>query len=170
MTDITTRLAELKTVAEKATPGPWHLGDRWHIQGAEFCTCAEMYGPLIREQLMDINGEMMLAHVHEGAQSWYPHGIMTEPWEDGHPRSVVYTTSEYGHPAREDEEHIATFDPPTVLALIAAVEGVMALIDEHASREAHNEALSISDIADLRPEPTSEEYRHVITDALGVLG
>lgn len=164
MIDLTTRLAELKAVAEKATPGPWHLGDRWHIQGAKFCTCAERHGPLIREQLMDINGEMMLAHVHEGAQSWHPHGIMTEPWEDGHPRSVVYTTSEYGHPAREDEEHIATFDPPTVLALIAALEGVLAHAD------------AIDDLA-ATPVGTGEagsalrlsarSIRRVITDALG---
>lgn len=166
MTDLTTRLAELKAVAEKATPGPWHLGGRWHIQGAEFCTCAEMYGPLIREQLMDINGEMMLAHVHESAQPWYPHGIMTEPWEDGHPRSVVNTTSEYGHPAREDEEHIATFDPPTVLALIAALEAVLAL---HYPEPFHDEPSKSFCVADQRtagvwPCPTIR----AITEALGI--
>lgn len=36
MTDITTRLAELKAVAEKATPGPWEVvSNRWTRDGAD---------------------------------------------------------------------------------------------------------------------------------------
>lgn len=136
MTRVTTRLTELKAVAEKATPGPWAV-----------------------EETKD-SGEYGDYLVHG------VHPIATATW---------YSDSAYAHTALdemalEDATHIATFDPPTVLALIAALEGVMALIDEHARREAHNEMVPLNRISDLRPEPISEEYRRVITDALGVLG
>lgn len=120
MTDLTIRLAELKAVAEKATPGPW------------------------------LNFALMVVSPSTKAEIC----------------DTVNGTPSDNRLANAD--HIATFDPPTVLALIAAVEGVVALIGEHARREAHNEALSISDIADLLPEPTSEEYRRAVTAALGI--
>ena len=117
------RLDKIQARADAATEGPWSVGDRWHIQGASHCDCLPQNGPHIREQVMNINGEMMLAHIHEREKPWYSHGITTEPWEDGHPRWVVYTTGEYGHMAPEDERFIATSrtDVPMLVDALRAV-------------------------------------------------
>lgn len=77
-TDLTIRLAELKAVAEKATPGVWR-------------SVPDQKGRLFA---IDSDDDYITLH------------------------NTVTT---------HDATHIATFSPPTVLALIAALEGVMAL-------------------------------------------
>ena len=109
---------KLRKVADKATPGPWEVGDHWHIQGASHCTCADNYGPLIQKRRTDINGEMMLAHYHRAEKPWYDHGIYQESGR----YMIVNTVSEYGHPSRADEEFIATFNPALVTELLDYIE------------------------------------------------
>lgn len=111
---------ELRRLAQAATPGPWVLGDRWHVQGASHCKC--LRGKLIYDGPLDINGEMMRAHVHEFDEPRWEHGIFTRPNERGEFYSVIYTTGEYGHPEREDEEFIAAANPQTILALLDEIE------------------------------------------------
>lgn len=99
MTEFTpARLAELRAVAEAATPGPWE----WEQSSAD-------PSPSGDEPLVTSN-----------------------PGEDGYPDVVLsgWGYDESGTEASdEDRAHIATFDPPTVLALIAALESKTAEAD-----------------------------------------
>lgn len=127
MIDLTTRLAELKAVAEGVpTEGfgsaPW-THQHWGQQNQN--------GDYAQPRLFDSIGE----------------SLADAGWPD------------------EVGDHIATFDPPTILALIAALEGVVAHAD------------AIDDLA-ATPVGTGEagsalrlsarSIRRVITDALGV--
>lgn len=81
-----TRLAELRAVAEAATPGPWE------------------------------------ADGQEVTQHW----SRPEPWTTIASSEVVCMSYCYGGSARgierdEDADHIAAFDPPTVLALLSEI-------------------------------------------------
>ena len=91
MSALTDRLAELKAVAENATPGPWTVEET--KESGEY-------------------GDYLVHGVHP---------IATAQW---------YPDSAYAHTALDDmavgdATHVATFSPPTVLALIAALEGVL---------------------------------------------
>lgn len=52
-------------------------------------------------------------------------------------------------------------------ALLSAVEGVLALCNEHSRIEKHNESVPLNWISDVIAEPTAEQYRKALTDALG---
>lgn len=99
MTDFTpARLAELRAVAEAATPGPWEPKTR---RGGDF-------------------QEVTLADVIV----WSGSGQSSEGrWIDS-----------------PDIDHIAAFDPPTVLALIAALEAKTAEVDDLAADPGHKAA------------------------------
>lgn len=119
----------IKARAEAATEGPWEVGNRWHIQGADFCPCRPEWGPAI-VQRMDINGKMMLAHRHRLPVPRERDTIYTEPWPDGYPRAVVITTSEYGAINRYDAEFIAHAreDIPALVAALEEAEAKLAAI------------------------------------------
>lgn len=117
------QLQHLRDLADAATPGPWERGDRYHVQGAHFCECGPQYGPLISEQRMDINGEMMLAHVHRSEDPWWDHGIVAST--PNGPRYIVNDTSEYGTMRPADAEFIAACREavPALLDLIDRLTG-----------------------------------------------
>lgn len=52
--------------------------------------------------------------------------------------------------------------------LLDAVDKVLALCDEHARIEAHNESVPLNRISDLLAEPSSADYRAAVAEALGV--
>ena len=54
----------MRSLAEKATDGPWEVGDHYHIQGANYCQCRDANGPLVWEGKYNINGKMMPTHIH----------------------------------------------------------------------------------------------------------
>lgn len=127
MTDLD--ITELRKLAENATPGPWEYGVRWHIQGATHCQCREQYGPLLETRRMNINGQMMDAHIHKRENPWDENGILTGYVEDGHPTHVVIEMEEYGTMSQGDGEYIAAFNPETVKALLDRLERAEAAIE-----------------------------------------
>ncbi len=116
---MTLDLDAIQARANAASPGPWEAGQWWHIQGAQFCPCSPEWGPA-HVQRMSINGTMMDAHRHRMPRPYDRHVIYTEPYKDGHPRSVVVTTEEYGAMDPADAEFIAHAreDIPALIAEI----------------------------------------------------
>lgn len=109
--------AKMREQAEAATPGPWRTGDNQHIAGVgnPDGTCASCFhGEPTWVGERDINGQAMLAHVHEG-QTWWEHGIYAER-PDGH-ICVVNDTDEYGYMDDADAAHIAGMHPAVALAV-----------------------------------------------------
>lgn len=98
-------LQAIRERANNASPGPWEYGDRYHVQGADYCDCNERRGPLISEKQMWINGKRMLGHVHAAPEPWWERGIV-HPTPDG-PMRVVTETEEYGVMDPADGEFIA---------------------------------------------------------------
>ena len=96
------KLAELRAVAEAATPGPW-VFDPPGMWGDE-----------------DDIPQSAVRQIDSGSITWDDHG------------------GEVFKP--EDAAHIATFDPPTVLALIAALEAKTAEADDLAADPGHKAA------------------------------
>ena len=115
----------LEAVAAAATPGPWELGDRWHVAGVNgrfgkgrcaYCGNDDM--TLIWEGRRDINAEQMQTHVHESPEPWREDGIYSAA-DRSDPVAVVIETDEYGGCTTEDRSYIATFDPSMVADLLA---------------------------------------------------
>ena len=123
---IAARLAEIQARADKATDGPWERGDHYHVQAASHCQCRPDNGPLVSKKRMDINGTMMLAHVHRRDEPLWPYGIYS-PGEFGG-ALVVQETSEYGYIDDADAEFIASarIDVP---ALTNGLESVLDYVD-----------------------------------------
>lgn len=122
---VTAALDAIRARLNAATPGPWEAGNYWHIQGAERCPCRPEWGDAVIQR-MSINGRMMLAHRHRMIAPFDKHVIYTEPYKDGHPRSVVVTTDEYGAIAPEDAEFIANA-PTDIAHLLAVVDTALTL-------------------------------------------
>lgn len=135
--ELEAQLNEIEAVADEATPGPWMAGDRWHVQGASHCSCADRYGPLVYEGMMDINGDDMPAHVHQREIPWHPHGLYTPPNEDGEIFSVLTTTAEYGHPADEDLKLFALMNPETVKSLVEKIRELNAQVSDLLTNVSH---------------------------------
>ena len=116
-------LDEIKARADAATEGPWEFGDRLHVQGESHCDCNPLRGPLVRREVMDINGEQMMAHVHRQEEARWPHGIYAKDGE-----VVVNDTEEYGYMDDFDAEFIAhaRTDLPAMAAALTAVLNVHA--------------------------------------------
>ena len=111
---------QLRRIAEAATPGEWVVGEPYDVQGASHCRC-EGKGALVWEGQADINGEMMLTHVHEPSESRksifaYDTSIYTKTIP--HAYVIALSTSEYCEISKEDAEFIATFNPQRVLEMI----------------------------------------------------
>lgn len=119
-------LEELRKIAEAATAGEWVVGEPYDVQGALQCRC-EGKGPLVWEGQANINGEMMLTHVHEPSESRKEifsgdTSIYTKTVP--HAYVVALSTSEYCEISKEDAEFIATFNPQKVLELLDRLEAV----------------------------------------------
>jgi len=116
--------AELRRLLVEATPEPWEHGNHWHIQGASHCQCRPEWGPA-QVRRMDINGEMMKAHIHRlpEDQVW-KHGINV--MVDGDLRSVVNDTSEYGY-----------MDDADAALIVALRNNAEALLDAADERDAN---------------------------------
>lgn len=153
MTDLD--IYELRKLAENATPGPWEYGVRWHIQGATHCQCREQYGPLLEARRMNINGQMMDAHIHKRENPWDENGILTGYVEDGHPTHVVIEMEEYGTMSQGDGEYIAAFNPETVKALLDRLERAEAAIER--VRDLHRK-ITLYSHEDSCPD-TSDDHR-----------
>lgn len=102
--------------AEVATPGPWEVGDRWHIQSAAMCEC-HRHGPLTWSGVRDINGTAMPAHVH---RSDTPIGsdIMQATAHDGDPLSVTIGNDYGSAVGRDDAKHMALWAPDVALLVV----------------------------------------------------
>ena len=113
---LTAAADRIERVAQAATPGPWEVGDWWHIQSAALCEC-HRYGDLVWSGVRDINGRPMEAHVHRKTR---PIGsdITQATALDGHPLDVTIG-NDYG-PAlgAADAEHIASWSPDVALLLV----------------------------------------------------
>jgi|GEM_PF-6977567 len=118
-------LAQARAALDGVTEGPWERGDHYHVQGASHCECRPENGRLVAEKQMDINGEMMLAHVHRSSEPWWPYGIYS-PRDTGGVL-VVQETHEHGMMTEADARFIA-WARTGVPALIAEVERLRAQI------------------------------------------
>ncbi len=110
------RLAELRRIAEAATPGPWEWREREHNERIrkheragrrfrrEFIYCLQ--GPPLRDVAPEYRDEFD-----------YP-TVMSLRLDDRVEASALTGAV----PTPEDAEFIATFDPPTVLALLDEIE------------------------------------------------
>lgn len=92
-------LTELRRVAEAATPGPWEVEGQGPGPDAAFMGCGVVYT------------------MGPGVEG----GNIARPAGDCYPRG--------GYSPREDMTHIATFDPPTVLALLSEVERLRGVVE-----------------------------------------
>ena len=128
------RLDEIQTRADAATAGPWEYGDRYHIQGASHCKCSPEYGPLVADKPMDINGEMMRAHVHKRDEPFWPHGIYS-PTDEG-PLAVVYDGDGRGLD-EQDAEFIAhaRADVPWLIEQVRKREAALRAVLDVCDRE-----------------------------------
>ena len=100
MTYTPEKLAELKAVAEAATPGPWYRKD------------AEANGTYGIEYIDAVKGDPQ----REGGYSEIADCSYVRYWEGRRSKNV-----DSGE-RRANATHIATFDPPQILALIAEIE------------------------------------------------
>ena len=103
-----TRFDEILYRCKNATQGPWVFGERQNVAGAiyENKTCVYCkHGEPSWVGRRDINGRVMLAHVHETSVPWFDHGIYAYR-EDGSV-SVVNDTQEYGYMTDVDAVFIA---------------------------------------------------------------
>lgn len=94
------KLAELKAVAEAATPGPWYRKD------------AEANGTYGIEYIDAVKGDPQ----REGGYSEIADCSDVRRWEGRIPKNVDPDQ------LKANATHIATFDPPEVLTLIAEIE------------------------------------------------
>jgi hypothetical protein len=83
-------LEAISARADAATPGPWIIGDRWHIAGVMpemfgegKCSLCRSENPIVWEGRRDINGKRMLAHVHQTAEPWYGEGHQMFSYDGG---------------------------------------------------------------------------------------
>lgn len=97
MTFTPEKLAELKAVAEAATPGPWYRKDD------------EFYGI---EYIDAVEGDPF----YQGGYSEIADCSNVRYWEGGRSQNVDPVHR------KANATHIATFDPPQVLALIEEIE------------------------------------------------
>ena len=116
MSDPHETLARIRAQAEKATEGPWEVGDRYHCQSADKCDCRPDYGPLVDTYQHEAWGAM---HVHRADEPWWNEGVLFR--EPGAPPGEVGREI-----IREDSEFIAAART-TVPALLDALEKVLEL-------------------------------------------
>src|SRR5690606_21091532 len=96
------RLAELRRIAEAATPGPWEVTE---FAGGEERSPGEL-------------GVFAPNHPHSYQKS------------DGTWYAVVICRGMDGPTREENSEYIATFDPPTVLAMLDEIERLRRVVEE----------------------------------------
>lgn len=113
---LTRAAALLRERAEAATPGPWEVGDYWHIQGAKHCRCEA--GPLVWEGVRDINGTRMQTHVHRRAEA-LGGDVMQAVAADGNPANITIPNDWGDATSKPDAAYIATVSPPFALAVAA---------------------------------------------------
>lgn len=112
-----------REVAERATPGPWGVGDRQFIAdvmpekfGEGKCVYCKGCGEPTWAGPGQRDGKRTVRHVHEKGEHWWPHGIYSRR-EDGD-YLVVNDSDEYGYMRDEDAAQIALTDP-VFLGLVA---------------------------------------------------
>lgn len=116
----------MRSRAGAATPGPWEMGDWWHIQGESHCRCDA--GPLAWSGIRDINGTRMAAHVHRRTE---PIGtdIMQADVSNGSPANIS-CGSDFGPGVDDaDAEHIASWHPAVALAVADWLDRVASMWD-----------------------------------------
>ena len=121
-------LKALRKVAEAATQGPWVRGDNWLRAGVTTkfgdgkCAYCQSAGEPERVGRERINGKRMIAHWHRNPEPYEPDHLIETA--DGTARIAGNYDYEEGgivHPC--DAAYIATFDPPTIMALLDRLEG-----------------------------------------------
>lgn len=119
----------LTQLAAEATPGPWIVGDRWHVAGVmpeKFgdgrCAKCNSGNPVVWEGRRDINGTKMQAHVHQSPEPWYGDGHQIFAYDGGPSRVTIagnYDYEEGGILSPADCEFIAAASPDVVTRLLA---------------------------------------------------
>lgn len=122
----------LTQLAAEATPGPWIVGDRWHVAGVmpeKFgdgrCAKCNSGNPVVWEGRRDINGTKMQAHVHQSPEPWYGDGHQIFAYDGGPSRVTIagnYDYEEGGILSPADCEFIAAASPDVVTRLLADLE------------------------------------------------
>lgn len=130
MTDPLDKLTEWREITDKATEGNWVVGEHDHIQGAPHCECLPEYGPLVWEGKRDINGTIMLTHIHRRDERWWDGDTSIYSTGLPDPEVVALSTSEYVTISPENARFIATAKSEMVPALLTAVENVLNLEPE----------------------------------------
>ena len=135
--------AQARALLEGITPGPWEAGDHYHVQGASHCQCRPDQGPLVKSCRMDINGEMMKAHIHRADEPWWPLGVMAT--DDGRPVNVLVETEEYGVMTAEDRALVAAAPDLAATVIVQAEEiaRLKSIITEHEPDRAQYRAMSV---------------------------
>ena len=115
MTDLTPeRLQELRRIAEAATPGPWEWREREHNERIR-----KRGQPWSRRQFIYcLQGPPLSDVAPEHRDEFDYHTVMSLRWDD----RIEATPLTGVVPTPADAEFIATFDPPTVVALLDEIE------------------------------------------------
>lgn len=120
--------AACRARAEKATEGPWEVGDWWHIQGAAMCQC-HRHGELVWQGRRDINGKQMHAHIHRRHR---PIGgdVMQADATSGVPLPVI-VGNDWGDATTPADAEFIAHARTDVPALLALLDKARALGDRH---------------------------------------
>jgi len=123
MADLTPdRLQELRRIAEAATPGPWEWREREHN---ERIRKRERAGRRSRRQFVYcLQGPPLSGVAPEHRCEFDYHNVMSLRWDQ-----VKGTALTGVAPSPADADFIATFDPPTVLALLDEIERLRRELD-----------------------------------------
>ncbi len=112
---IASELSRRLEVAKAATPGPWEVGDCWwragvmpKLFGEGKCNFCQRHGEPVAVAEMDINGRMMLGHVHRAAETDSPSISNGAPFWG----TVIHGRDEHGpNVSIQDAAFIAEHDP-----------------------------------------------------------